>query len=656
MNYIYIDFEYIEEPDRSTRHIICAVTRTSPENILFKWDFLNETMYIPFINYLKNLNRFDRIFVGFAIGGAEIPCLVQLMGKDWVKHTQWIDLWVEYKMWILTHPDFQAYAKKDSLKSNIECFGLEDKYLADKEDILSLILYDEENRTSKAKLRIHNNTFNYSEEEMDKILHYCKQDVLILHEIALKHGEICRAYEIPISREERLARGKFSMLSGISYACGNGFPMDAEKVTAIFSQRDKIKELIQKDCNQKISHEIYKPKFKGPQYRKTFVKYEFNHENFGKYITENNLADIWQKTDKGKQYRLDEDYLDEMLSSYKDILEPVYHARNTLKQLSSTNLASIMDKNGYIKTPPFPFHQKTSRSSPKPSLGFVLNLSPWLRMLLRPAPGRAFVSIDFKSQEVLIAAILSKDAQLLDSYLNDCYMSTAIKTGFAPEGATKKTHNHIRTPFKGISLGTLYGLQIKSLTFRFMALNKEWTEIDARQAAEQYFETHKEVYNNYWNFISNNYEDCMNMGYFRVDAESGWIYFMRRDTRSSQIQNLPCQSWGAEMMRYSHDDCVMQEIFVIPLHDALNFECAIEDAVRLAKQASKIMCEASARLLGYDYMSTETKIFTYEKPYYDSRGEETYRFIMNELNIEIPEKFYKPLEYENIHLLNEIVL
>ena len=559
-------------------------------------------------------------------------------------------------MWTLTHPDFQQYSKKDSLLSAIQCFELQDKYQAEKENILDLILYDEFHRKNKNKLRIHNNTFEYTDEEMNKIIHYCEQDVLILHHISVKLAQLSKSYNIEITLKQRLSRGEFCMLSGISYEAGNGFPMDIEKVNAVFNNRDRIKKLIQLECNKRTGYQLYVPNYKGPKHNKVLVNYSFNHENFEKYVTANRLSDIWQKTEKGKQFRLDEEYLDEMLSNHKDILEPLYNARNTLKQLNSTDLSKLMNKEGYIKCPPFPFHQKTTRSTPKPSLGFILNLSPWLRMLLRPAPGRAYVSIDFKSQEVLIAAVLAKDPQMLDSYLKDFYMSTAIKTKFAPQEATKKTHNHIRTPFKGISLGTLYGLQLKSLTYRFMALNKEWSKYEAGEQAYRYFENHKEVYYKYWDFVESNYAESMEKGFFQIDAESGWIYFMRSDTRTSQIQNLPCQSWGAEMMRYSHNPCVREDIYVTPLHDALNFECAIEDAVRLAKRVSKIMCDESARLLDYDYMGTETKIFTHEKPYYDERGVETYRFIMKELGFSVPETFEKTKEYENIHLISEITL
>lgn len=651
MNYIYIDFEYIEEPDRLHRHLVCVSiyelsTNKMFSRILFVKDLEDEVKI-----YLNSLDLSETIFLGWAISGAEVPCLYQLMGYNWCIQTKWIDLWVEYKMWILTHQDFVSFSKKDSLLSAIDCFNLNDKYDAAKEDILKLILYDNQNR-----FRIHHDGLNYTISEVEKILHYCEQDTLILRHITEKIALLSESYGIHIFTHERLSRGEFCMLSGISYEAGNGFPMDIDKVKTIFAQRDRIKKLIQIECNHKTKYHIYMPVYKGPVHKKILVKYSFCHKNFEKYVIENNLYELWERTEKGKQLRLDEDYLDEMLSNHKDVLEPVYHARNTLKQLNSTDLSVLMNKEGYIKCPPFPFHQKTSRSSPKPKLGFILNLSPWLRMLIKPKQNRAFVSIDFKSQEVLIAAVLSHDEQMLDSYLKDYYLQTAIKTGFAPENATKKTHNHIRNPFKGISLGTLYGLQIKSLTFRFMALNKEWSQEEACYEAIRYFENHKQIYYKYWEFIQSNYENSMEKGYFKVDAESGWIYFMRDDTRTTQIQNLPCQSWGAEMMRYSHNDCIKQKIFVIPLHDSLNFECSLDEAIELSQKVSSIMCEASKRLLGCDHMGTTTKIFTHDKPYYDSRGVETYTFIMKELGMPMPSEFSDVKEFENIHLLKNITL
>lgn len=656
MNTIYIDFEYIQTRDQTYYNLVCVVVHNLKDNSTKNWPIIFPEALIDFKTYLQSLDLAETLFIGWAISGAEVPCLIQIMGVDWVKKTKWVDDWVEYKMWVLTHPDFFNYSKKHSLASAIECLGLEDNYLSDKGATLALILYDNEHRAAKSKLRIETNNFHYSQEEMQTILFYCEQDVKILALITKKISLLSRLYNIEITLEQRLARGKFCMLSGVSYAMGNGFPMDIEKVKAIFSQRDKIKKLIQLECNKKSGYHLYMPEYKGPKNNKVLVKYTFCHENFTKYLTHHKLDTIWEKTEKGKQFRLDEDYLNEMLSNYKDILEPLYHARNTLKQLNSTDLSELMSPEGYIKCPPFPFQQKTSRSSPMPSKGFILNLAPWLRMMIKPAPGRAFVHPDFKAQEILVAAILSRDAQMLDSYLNDPYLSTAIKTGFAPDGATKKTHSHIRTPFKSIVLGTIYGRWVKSLTIIFMSLNAEWDQSKAQEEAVRYLDTHKQVFPKYWQFVADTYDEAMMNGYFQIKGESGWLYFVSPETKTTQLQNLPCQSFAAEMLRYAHDACVEQGINVIPHHDAFAFECAIEDAIPLAKRVSQIMCEQSKRLLGYDYMSTTTKIYTHEKPYFDKRGIDTYKFVMKELGFEIDRNFEDVKEFENIHLISEITL
>jgi DNA polymerase-1 len=652
MNYMYIDFEYIESKDRTSRSLICAVIEwhngITQETMLFELLTPNGQGILK--TFLNMVHLESTIFVGYSISGAEVPCMVQIMGEDWVKKTQWIDVWVEFKMWTLTHADFYEFKDKSSLSECINCFDIKDQYKAEKEEVRDLILYDEANRKCKALTRLEANTFRFSHIEIEKILKYCAEDVAILPKIVKKIGALSKYYSIEITLQERLKRGEFCMLSGISYENGLGFPMDIERTKAVFENRDKIKKMIQLECNNKTGFEIYRPIYRGRGENKIIVGYSFTHSVFEQYVEAAGLLNAWEKTEKGTHLRLDEEYLDHMLSSNKEILTPLYNARNTLKQLTSTNLADIMSPQGYIKCPPFPFHQKTSRSSPKPKLGFILNLSPWLRMLIKPPKGRAFVGIDFKSQEILIAACLAKEPLMLQGYLKDFYMDTAINTGFAPPEATKKTHAEIRNAFKPIALAILYGQQAKSLSYKFQHLEKDTQYEDAFENAKLFIENHKEAYARYWGFVEDTYQSSIERGYYRGPGESGWYYFVDSNTRTSQLQNVPCQKGGAEMMRMSHNPCVKDSIYVITLHDALYFECAEEDAIRLAKIVSKHMCEASHRLLGHDYMSTETTIFTHDMPYYDSRGEETYRLVMNELGFEVPQKFSKPPEIPNIHL------
>jgi hypothetical protein len=144
-------------------------------------------------------------------------------------------------------------------------------------------------------------------------------------------------------------------------------------------------------------------------------------------------------------------------------------------------------------------------------------------------------------------------------------------------------------------------------------------------------------------------------GYYKT--YDNWYYFTDKNTRDTQLQNVPCQSHGAAITRLAYDECVRSGIDVISLHDALYFECDESDALTLSKIVSAKMCDASNKMLSeiagfpYAHMTTETKIYTHNQPYYDARGESIYRFVMRELDIECPEKFKKPNEIANIHLL-----
>jgi hypothetical protein len=644
MRNVYVDFEYIESKDKTKYHLICGVILD--RGVVYKFDL--RTNYHEIINYLKTIDTNEVRFFAYNITTAEVPVLCQIKGHHWIIETKWIDLWTEFKMFALTHEKY--FTSSTGLSSALKMFKIEDKYEADKGKMRDLILYSKSQRgisEKNKKTRIETDEFIYTDEEFEKIMFYCEQDVLILPRLVEKLNQISAKYEIKVS--ERLRRGEHCKFAGISYYYHKGYPMDVDRVKEVFNNIPKIKESLMINCNQLTSFEIYKSNYKGPQKNKVFSHYSFNMENFGEYLKTKNLFDIWEKTKTG--LKLDEEYLDDMLSFYKDILDPIYQARNTIKQLNSTNLSELLTEDGYIKSVSWPYNQKTSRTSPKPKLGFILNLAPWLRMLIKPKPGRAFVGIDFKSQEVLIAACLSQDDSMLEDYMTDIYMGQAIKTGFAPEGATKKTHGILRDAFKPIVLGTQFGMQAKSLSIRFFnmykSLNEQKNLEECEYIARNFLDKHKQAYYKYHNFLKKHCRDTLNRGYYKT--LDNWYYFTNSLTKSTALENIPCQSGGGAMTRLAHDECVRQGIDVIQLHDALYFECLESEARVLAARVSKIMCDASEKLLGNSSMSTETKIFTSDVPYYDPRGEQIYRFVMSKLELDCPAVFKKPAEIKDIH-------
>ena len=77
----------------------------------------------------------------------------------------------------------------------------------------------------------------------------------------------------------------------------------------------------------------------------------------------------------------------------------------------------------------------------------------------------ALVSGDWKSQEVYIAAHLSKDQTLMDMLEEeDIYIQIAIKAGALPKGSIRNEETEsIRNKYKTVLLGLLYGRGAKSL-------------------------------------------------------------------------------------------------------------------------------------------------------------------------------------------------
>ena len=71
---------------------------------------------------------------------------------------------------------------------------------------------------------------------------------------------------------------------------------------------------------------------------------------------------------------------------------------------------------------------------------FLLSLPSWLHGLIAPPPGWGMALLDWKAQEIGIAAGLSGDpAMIADFQAGDPHMGFAIRAGLAPPGATAET-------------------------------------------------------------------------------------------------------------------------------------------------------------------------------------------------------------------------
>ena len=92
---------------------------------------------------------------------------------------------------------------------------------------------------------------------------------------------------------------------------------------------------------------------------------------------------------------------------------------------------------------------------------FIFGLARWFRGLIKPGPGMAIVYSDYASEEIAIAAVLSRDPNLLEAVRSgDPYLWFLIAIGIVPRGARREDHEELRDWVKPFLLGIQYGLTV----------------------------------------------------------------------------------------------------------------------------------------------------------------------------------------------------
>ncbi len=133
---------------------------------------------------------------------------------------------------------------------------------------------------------------------------------------------------------------------------------------------------------------------------KDFGVYEgttFKSGLFAGYLVDNRID--WPRTETGRLL-LDQDTFRDMAKRYPQ-LEPLKELRHTLSELRLEKLAVGPDHRN--RTLLSPFGASSGRNTPATDK-FIFGPSVWLRGLIKPPEGRALAYIDWKSQEVYIAA------------------------------------------------------------------------------------------------------------------------------------------------------------------------------------------------------------------------------------------------------------
>jgi DNA polymerase I-like protein with 3'-5' exonuclease and polymerase domains len=219
--------------------------------------------------------------------------------------------------------------------------------------------------------------------------------------------------------------------------------------------------------------------------------------------------------------------------------------------------------------------------------------------------------VDWKSQEVYIAAQLSGDAALLDAVLSgDPYLAFAKMAGLVPPDATKQSHKNIRNLCKTCVLGTNYGMQAQSL-----ALRTGLSVIDAEDLLRRLAQA--------FPVFTAWADEVVNIGQLSgyLSTVFGWTVRTESIRRSTSLRNFPMQANGAEMLRLAC--CLATErgiALCAPVHDAVLIEAPagdIDSAVSITRAA---MAEASRVVLDGLEIDTDVEVIRWPDRYSDDRG------------------------------------
>jgi DNA polymerase I len=314
----------------------------------------------------------------------------------------------------------------------------------------------------------------------------------------------------------------------------------------------------------------------------------------------------WPRLDSGA-LDLKKETFSSMAKVQEDIVD-LAELRTTLSLLRKWKLAIGTD--GRNRTSFWPFGTKTGRNAPSGS-GFIFGPAKWIRSFITPPPGRALIHRDYSQQEACIAAVLSRDPELLAACeTGDVYLGVAQQLGFAPHDATSETHKAIRNQFKTVVLGIQYGLGARTLALKLGTSLYEAAEMLARLKARY------RVYEDYA-FRVGDYAG-LNL---EMTTCFGWTMQCPSGMRAKTIRNFPVQATAAEIL---HVACVLAERrgieIVAPVHDALMAECDLRDVNDVSAALDLCMRDAAAVVLKGYPLGTKSQIVRPGEHYVEDRG------------------------------------
>ena len=490
---------------------------------------------------------------------AELICFLQL---GWSLPSNILDLYAEHRV----ETNGRKLLTDNSLLGALTLRGLSHIDAGGKEAMRELI-------RSKEWLS------DFSPQERRATLDYCWTDIVALEALLPR---------IPIDLPFALLRGRYQ--AAVARMTRTGVPIDVGLFRRLSGTWDRLRLDLITSLDAK------------------FGVYENGHRRYRlieQWLDRIGLRNSWPQTTTGLR-KLDEETLIEQAALRPDLpeLQLFRELDATLHKMRLTDLA--VGEDGRNRTMLGAYVTITGRNAPKAS-EFIFGPATWMRGLIKPPEGFGICYLDYKAQEVAIAAALSRDACLAEHYATgDIYWSFAVAAGLAGRGEKDAVRDMVKVLFLAIGYG---------MGFRTLARRAGVSEAEAKELLAM----HARLYPDFARWREDIVDRALLNGWLRTPL--GWRRFVSPDAPIPQLMNWPVQSRGADVMRAV---CIAATEAGIelgaPVHDGFLIVSPLERIEEDRGRMREIMKRAGEVVTGGLAIRVDDKTVRWPDRYMDKRG------------------------------------
>ena len=309
---------------------------------------------------------------------------------------------------------------------------------------------------------------------------------------------------------------------------------------------------------------------------------EWGSDRFAHWLVSAGIAE-WSRLDSGALELTGDAF--RMMYGAHPAIEGLHALRDSLGVIVRNRIP--IGRDGRNRPSLFPFGTATGRNAQAKSL---YNTHAGMRSFMKFPAGKIGLYLDWRTQEVGIAAARSGDAALAEDYLSgDIYHALAVLCGLTNDTDIKRWKNDQpghRQRMKALQLGINYGMGVRSLSRGLDRHSLIGSEVIIR---------HQRKYPRFWEWRADMVERTMLERVIESEFDR-WPLHLSTSPNKRTIYNFPMQSGGAEMLRLAANRlCEADLVPLMLVHDGILFELEREEQVQ---HAIEIMRAAGTEVCG----------------------------------------------------------